>query len=170
MGRKALGSSMVVLALLLTASSAHAQGFRIGGQLSFGDDTDFGIGPRVGVGLPNVISGLWLVGSFDYFFPDEGFRGSGASVDYWELNANLIYPVTLPDVTNLQPYFGGGVNIAHASVTPPESSVTDTDTRFGLNVLAGLDFPLQGFTPFVEARLEIEGGDQFVVTGGITFP
>ena len=41
---------------------------------------------------------------------------------------------------------------------------------FGLNVVAGFRFPLVGFTPFVEARYELEGGRQLLVAGGILLP
>jgi len=171
MGRRTLGFAVVAFGLLSGASTLAAQGVRIGGQLSFADDTDFGIGPRLGIELPSLASGLWLVGSFDYFFPDQGLFGSARSVDdYWEFNANLLYGIDLPDITNLAPYFGAGINLAHSTLAPDGSSESETDSRLGLNLVAGLDFPLTSITPFVEIRLEVDGGDQLVVTGGLTFP
>lgn len=172
MGRRTLGFAVVAFGLLFGASTLSAQGVRVGGQISFADDTDFGIGPRLGIELPSIAPGLWLVGSFDYFFPDRGLAGtsSSSSIDYWEFNANLLYGVDLPDVTNLEPYFGAGLNLARQSVTPNDGSASVSDSRLGLNLVAGLDFPLTAITPFVEIRLEVDGGDQFVVTGGLTFP
>lgn len=169
MGRRTLGMLVVAFGLLMGATTLSAQ-VRVGGQVSFADDTDFGIGPRLGVELANVISGLWLVGSFDYFFPDQGLFGSASSIDYWELNANLLYGVPLADVTNLMPYFGAGLNLARSSIAPASGGASVSDSRLGLNLVAGLDFPLSTITPFVELRLEVDGGDQFVVTGGVTIP
>ena len=40
----------------------------------------------------------------------------------------------------------------------------------GLNIVTGFRFPLVGFTPFVEARYELEGGQQLLVAGGILLP
>jgi len=170
MGRRTQGLLVMAFGLLFGASTLVAQGVRVGGQISFADDTDFGIGPRVGIELPNLASGLWLVGSFDYFFPDQGLFGSASSVDYWEFNVNLLYGIDLPNVTNLEPYVGAGLNLARSSITPNGSSETVRDSRLGLNLVAGLDFPLPSITPFVEVRLEVDGGDQFVITGGLTFP
>lgn len=169
MGRRTLGVVMVAFGLSLGATTLSAQ-VRVGAQVSFADDTDFGIGPRLGVELANVIPGLWLVGSFDYFFPDQGLFGSASSVDYWEFNANLLYGVPLANVTNLEPYFGAGLNLARSSIASQSGGASISDSRLGLNLVAGLDFPLVAVTPFVEVRLEVDGGDQFVVTGGVTIP
>ena len=172
MGRRTLGLAVVAFGLLFGASTLSAHGVRVGGQISFADDADFGIGPRLGIELPTIASGLWLVGSFDYFFPDQGLEGtsSASNIDYWEFNANLLYGIDLPDVTNLEPYFGAGLNLARSSITSDGSSESEGDSTLGLNLVAGLDFPLTSITPFVEIRLEVDGGDQFVVTGGLTFP
>jgi len=161
---------VVALGLAVGAPSLSAQAVRIGAQASFADDADFGLGPRLQFELPSLASGLWLSGSFDYFFPDDGLFGSSGDVDYYEINGNLIYDISLPKATNVAPYIGAGLNLAHKSFTEESPGTDISDTNLGLNVLAGLNFPLVGFTPFVQARLEIEGGDQFVVAGGVMFP
>ena len=171
MGRKTLGMMLVGFGLFAGASGLEAQGVRVGGQLSFADDADFGIGPRIAVELGRVVPGLWLIGSFDYFFPDEGFSADVGDTDYWELNGNVAYQIDIPSAPQIAPYFGGGINVAHVSFTADgETEAEFSDTELGLNLLAGLDFPLQGFTPFVEIRLEIEGGEQLVFAGGVTLP
>lgn len=169
MGRRTLGSLVVAFGLALGATSLSAQSVRVGGQLSFADDADFGVGPRLALELPNLASGLWVAGSFDYFFPDQGLFGTAGDVDYWEINVNLLYDITLSDATNVEPYFGAGLNIARTSITDGSGS-TNSNSELGLNLVGGLNFPLVGFTPFVEVRLEIEGGEQFVISGGILFP
>ncbi|MGH7542243.1 MAG: outer membrane protein [Gemmatimonadota bacterium] len=170
MGRKLSVLGIALSALAFAAADGSAQ-VRVGGQVSFADDADFGIGPRIALEIPRVLPGLWIVGSFDYFFPDEGLFGSEGDVDYWELNGNLLYEFEIPDTPGIIPYAGGGINIAHASFTTVEPIETDeSNTEGGLNILGGAAFPLTGVTPFVEVRVEIEGGEQFVVTGGIMFP
>lgn len=170
MGRRALGIMLVACGLALGASAAEGQAVRVGGQVSFADDADFGIGPRLAIELPRVATGLWAIGTFDYFFPDDGF-GADGDIDYWEINGNLAYTIQLPDAPGVEPYVGAGINIARLSVDFEDVPEADGgDTQVGLNLLGGLNFPLVGFTPFVEARLEIDGGEQFVVSGGITFP
>lgn len=168
MGRRTLGLWIVVLAFVVGAPSLSAQGVKVGAQASFADDADFGIGPRLQIELPRVASGLWIASSFDYFFPDQGFGTSVDDVDYWEFNANLLYDIALANVTNLVPYIGAGLNVARVSTTVGSESASNTD--LGLNIVGGASFPLASVTPFVEVRIEVEGGEQFVVAGGILFP
>ncbi len=142
---------------LLTAAPSSAQ-VHLGPQISLADDADVGIGARLVAGVPQY-RGVEFAGSFDVFFPD-------GDADYWELNGNLIYNFEIPDAGAFRPYAGGGLNIAR--IDPP---VGDSDTDLGLNVLGGAKFPNEGpVTPYLELRAEIEGGEQFVITGGILFP
>ena len=149
--------SVVVLAL--GAPEVRAQ-VRLGGEVSYGDSYDVAIGARLVASLRSMIPGPSLAfhASFDYFFPDvEGLT-------YWEINPGIVYgiPVRSP---GFSPYLGGGLNIAYAS-----SDLTDaSDTDLGLNVMGGLQFGAARLRPFVEARLTISGGDQFVLTGGLLF-
>lgn len=144
---------------LLTAAPSSAQ-VHLGPQISLADDADVGIGGRIVAGVPQY-RGVEFSGSFDVFFPDEDF-------DYWELNGNLIYNFEIPEASAFRPYAGGGLNIARFDDVGP----TDAgDTELGLNILGGAKFPNEGpVTPYLELRAEIEGGEQFVITGGILFP
>ena len=100
--------------------------------------------------------------SFDYFFP-------GNSVKYWEINGNVAYRFRVPARSSLRPYAGGGLNIAHASVSV--AGVSASDTKAGLNVLGGTTFKVKGsnLIPFAEARGELGGGKTFILTGGVRF-
>lgn len=151
---------MAMLLLAVGAGSAQAQDFRWGPQLSLADDADFGLGARLEHDF--AAPPLTLIGSFDWFFPD-------GDVDYWELNANLVYNFRIADAPTVTPYVGGGLNIAHASWDSDELLDDSSDTEPGLNILGGVRFDAGSIAPFVEARVEIEGGEQFVVTGGILF-
>jgi hypothetical protein len=151
---------------LFGASQLDAQA-RVGGQLSFGSDQDLGLGARLHVGLKSP-QRLAIIGTFDWFFPDER---PGEDHSYWELNGNLAYFFKVQDSSSLAPYAGGGLNIAHRSSSDFDDghghSASDTD--LGLNLLGGTLFGKGKVNPFVEARIELAGGEQFVLTGGVLF-
>jgi hypothetical protein len=150
-------------ALVIGTADAEAQAF--GAQVSWGDDTDIGIGARLEYGLPGLLTSqgalanTYLIGSFDWFFPD---CPSGVDCTFWEINANLAVPITSSTV---DPYAGAGLNIARASV---ESGTFEaSDTEVGLNLLAGLRFNLGNLGAFGEGRFVLGGADQFVLTFGV---
>lgn len=148
---------------LFAAGDLHAQQSRqvfFGPQLSWGDDADIGIGGRVEGLLSN--SHLMITGTFDWFFPDND------NIDYWEINGNLAYRFDIRNSPNIHPYAGGGLNVAHVSVDGP-NDLNGSDTDLGLNLVGGSEFTAGGVKPFVELRVSIEGGDQFVITGGVLF-
>jgi hypothetical protein len=146
---------MAILLLAVGAGDVRAQGFRWGPELSLADDADFGIGARMEFDFTG--SPLTLIANGDVFFP-------GNDVTWIELNANLVYNFDLASAPTVTPYAGGGLNIRYADVG---SGGSDTDA--GLNLLGGVRFDAGSISPFVEAKFEIEGGDQFIVTGGILF-
>lgn len=156
----------VAAALVIGTADAQAQAFGVQG--SWGDDTDFGIGARLELGLPNLLtsegplSNTFLIGSFDYFFPDCGGFGTDVDCSFWELNGNLAVPITS---STIDPYAGAGLNIARASV---ESGTFEaSDTEVGLNLLGGLRFSLGGASAFGEGRFVLGGSEQFVLTLGV---
>lgn len=161
---------MLATAPALGAAPLASQEIRLGGQASFGDDADFGLGPRAQARIPWIADGVWVAASFDYFFPDSGLGDPGGDFDYHELNLNVLGDVPIDRVTNLVPYVGGGANLAWESVPTDELEEGDTERLFGLNLVAGFRFPLAGFTPFVELRYELEGGEQLLVAGGVLLP
>lgn len=164
---------VMVTAVLAFASAVPASGQAVfGPQLSWGEDSDLGLGARVEVPLANLVtadegsaaSRLRLIGSFDWFFP--GDEPQGVDLTYWELNANLAYPIP---ADGLRPYAGGGLNIAHANVDVEDNAFFEdaSDTEVGLNLLAGLQFLVGDLDAFAEARFELGGGEQFVLSAGI---
>lgn len=150
---------------LVSAGELRAQesDFRFGAQLSWGDDADLGLGARMAYTIPR--SDLAIIGTFDYFFPGDI---GGADVDYWEINGNLAYRFRVQDAPGISPYVGAGLNLATASVST-DAGTSNSNTDLGLNLLAGTGFGSGRVTPFVELRVEIEGGDQFVIAGGLLF-
>src|SRR5687768_2239938 len=153
----------MAIALAIGAGSASAQ--RFGAQLNWGNDFDFGVGARVELGMPNLftssgpLSRTSLVGSFDYFFPD-----CGGDCSYWEINGNLTIPIT---ASGVDPYVGAGLNVARFSVDVAGADASNTE--LGLNLLGGINFGLGRVAAFGEGRVEIGGGEQFVLTFGIKF-
>ncbi|MFQ5890332.1 MAG: hypothetical protein ACE5JR_09810 [Gemmatimonadota bacterium] len=162
-----MGKRMVLIAcaslFLLGVSDLNAQA-RFGGQLSFGDSQDVGLGARLMLGVESL-KRVEFNGSFDYFFPDEPVGGDR---DYWELNGNLAYFFDVGSATSLAPYAGGGLNIAHGSRTFSDGRDT-SDTDLGLNLLGGTRFGSGPVIPFAELRVEVSGGEQFLITGGVIF-
>jgi hypothetical protein len=152
--------AVLTAGLMIGTADAEAQAFGVQG--SWGDETDFGIGARLELGLPDVftteppLSNTFLIGSFDYFFPEfcDGFD----DCSYWELNANLAVPIT---ATSIDPYAGLGLNIGRASFAD------ESDSEVGLNLLGGLRFALGGLSAFGEGRFVLGGSEQFVLSLGV---
>ncbi len=143
--------------LLVAPASAYGQ-FALGVQGNWADDFDFGIGARAIAGLPVGGPPLAIAATFDWFYPQtEGID------EYWEINANL---VTTPALAIVTGYFGGGLNVAHVEGSGAlGGEISDTDV--GFNVLGGLMYDATLFVPYAEARFELGGGEQFVLTAGI---
>lgn len=157
---------LVCITVLMVCTSHASAQIMFGGQLSYADDTDLGVGVRAAYDLGVFIENLIGIGSFDLFFPDAP---SGVDHSYWELNANAAYPIPIEGLKNISLYAGGGLNISHCSFSIPGFG-DEADTDLGLNLLAGSLFKLKGkLTPFVEIRLELGGGEQFVLSGGVYF-
>lgn len=155
---------MTAAALMLAVPATAVGQVAFGPQLSFGGDTDLGIGGRI---LANVESmEHWdFIGTFDVWFPDDSGNND---VSAWEANGNLAYNFVVED-TSLNPYAGAGLSIFHVSIDDDLIGEDRDDTDLGLNLFGGLKFPGQSVTPFVEVRAVLEAADQVVVTGGILF-
>ena len=157
----------VLCAFVLVGGVAEASAqIGLGAQLSWADDAEFGVGARAMVDLTPLTNGLEAIGSFDYFFPDQPL---GADINYWEINANLAY--VFRGVPSLAPYLGGGLNFAHASVSIDALGVPvgGSNTELGLNLLGGARMNAGPVQPFGELRVELGGGEQFVIAGGVYF-
>ena len=156
-----IGTGAILAALVLAPAALAAQGPpRLGGQVSFAQDANAGLGLRFEQPLlPFWTQDLRLDVAFDYYFPDS-------PVNYWELNGDLAWGFPISG-SRMSVYVGGGVNIAREGVTGAPGSGY---TNIGLNVLAGVRIPTRsGLTPFVELRPELGGGDRLVLTTGLMF-
>ena len=170
MNRRFVGFCFVVPVLLFGFTTPLAsQGISVGAAASYGEDTDFGVGPRVSLAIPAGDLGLSLVGSFDYFFPsDAEADAAGADISYWELNGNVV--LDIPVGGTFAPYVGAGLNYAEASgsVSAGGISISASDSEVGANLLAGLRFGSAGPSPFLEGRYST-AVEQIVVAVGLLF-
>jgi len=155
--RKSSVAFLILSALLIGANSVQAQ--RYGAQVDWGTDTDLGLGARLEYDLgpslasEGTLTRAYFIGSFDLFFPNVG--------NYFEFNGNLVVPVN--PASTLNPYVGGGLNMAHSS------NDSHGNTDLALNLLGGLRFAVGKLSSFGEARLELGHGDQLVLTYGVLF-
>ena len=137
----------------------------LGPQLSYGSSAKLGLGGRLHANLRSP-DRLVIIGAFDWFFPDEG---PGESRTYWELNGNVAYRFKIEGTTAVAPYAGGGLNIAHSSRRAEGEGDGSSHTDLGVNLLGGTTFGSGSVLPFFELRVELAGGEQFVLTGGVLF-
>ena len=160
---------MFALMGLVVAAPAQGQvGF--GAQASYASDTDLGIGARAVFGLGDMLgqtegrlATLQGIVSADVFMldcPDE------VDCTYLEINGNGVVPIAL-EGSALSPYAGAGINFARASSSFGGESFSQSE--IGLKVLGGTYFGLGGMNAFGEARYELGGGEQFVLSVGILF-
>lgn len=154
------------------------------GDVQFNSQTLFlGADARVETeALPVVINP-----TFDYYFVGSQTiqAGTGAAQEvgssFFSLSANGLYPFTI-DNPSFAPYAGAGlgiyrsateevtVNTAFGSQTLGGGSSTDV----GLNLIAGVEFPTESFTPFAEAQYttifaDVGSPDLFNLKGGVLF-
>jgi hypothetical protein len=157
------GATLVVgLAFAVPATASAQLGFLV--KANYGDDVDFGVagGVRFDLGPLTTEHGLRGEATFDYYSPD-GF-------DYWEINGDLFLDIA--SVPGL--YVGSGLNYAKFSndrncgALCEGQGYNDGNSDVGLNAIGGYTFP--GLrAPFVQIKIELGGGEQFVVSGGIRF-
>jgi len=171
MTRRFISLCFVVPVLLFGFTAPLAsQGISFGAAASYGEDTDFGVGPRVSLAIPAGDLGLGLVGSFNYFFPtDSDADALGVDLSAWELNGNLVLDIPAGGGA-VAPYVGAGVNYSSRSVS--SGSISETFSDVGANLLAGLRFESAGPSPFLEGRYTTESGEfegQLVIAAGVQF-
>jgi hypothetical protein len=147
------------------ADRAQSRHLHLGPQLSYGSSSKLGLGGRLHANLTSP-DRLAIIGAFDWFFPDEG---PGENRTYWELNGNVAYRFKIEGTTAVSPYAGGGLNIAYSSRSPEGGGDGSSHTDLGVNLLGGTTFGSGPVLPFFELRIELAGGEQFVLTGGVLF-
>lgn len=142
------------------AQEAQAQVF-LGPTVAYHDDFDFGLGATLGAKMPALGERIGFMGDFLLFFPDAD------NLDYLEINANVTYDLNTGDPT-FKPFAILGLNVARASVDV--AGLEDSsNTEIGLNVGAGVTFDVGRMNPMVGLRLELSGGEGFVLFASLPF-
>lgn len=162
----AAGAALALAAAVATPSAAHAQlGFVVQG--SYGLDYEalgVGGGVRFGLGSLTAKNGIRAEATFDYFLTDD-------PLTVWEVNGNAL--MDIKSVKGL--YAGAGINYTHSSID--DNGVCGafgvacdlSNSDVGLNLIGGMNFGSSKARPFAQARLELGGGSQLILTGGIRF-
>lgn len=159
--------------LLFAIAAPAAAQIYVSPEVAFASDFNIGVGFGVEVPVEEVNDRFSIHGNALYFFPGESAEeipGVDADVDYWELNANGRFRIPLAD-QSWTPYLGAGLNIGRVSGSVSidgVGSTKETSTELGVNVLGGVQFGDGASRPFVEGRYELGGGEQFVLSGGIS--
>lgn len=165
--------------IINTAEAQVQEGdFKAGVGLVFGSGVGFGFGNLdndLGIRAdgyyaftPEIRGG----GDFTFYFPkSEG----NTDVTVWELNLNAHY--LFLDEDGLIVYALGGLNITGFSFEYSDTfmgsttTVSDSDSEFGLNLGGGVEYALDFADLFAEAKLGGLGGNanQFVLGAGLRF-
>ncbi len=152
-------------------SSSVEKSVWFGPGFSYANDANLGLGARALWSVADH-SRLGLITSFDYFFPPGSETGVVAvSAKHWEVNGNLAYHFG----RRWKPYVGPGLNVARRSAQLSylgQPSGSTSDTALGLNLLGGVrrtGSSRGGRQYFAEARYEVKGGEQFLVSAGVLF-
>ena len=195
MKRTAISAAVLGLVLSAAAAPVSAQavvsspvrfGIMGGATIPLSDLSDFNktgwnAGVLLNVGVPLVpvsfrIDGQWqqLQHKDDVEFP--------ADLRIIDGTANVVYTFGAALPTKF--YLIGGAGVYNERFKDPDTDITASGTKFGLNAGVGFKFQLTGFATFIEARYHnvIHGSDvgdsnstnvrslQFVpITVGITF-
>ena len=143
----------------------------------FGDAVDMGYHAMLTAGIkpPLAPVGFRVDGMFNEF----NFKApaSDTKARIMSLNANAV--LSMPGAVVLSPYAIGGVGMYRQSISPKIAGV-DAQNDLGVNIGAGIQFGLAGFSAFGEIRFHnIFNGDdgtgsssstRFIpITFGITF-
>lgn len=146
----------VGLAVALSAQAAQAQmgvSLGLGGGAvvptgTFGDGLGTGWSAMVVARVKPALSpvGLQLDGFYDRFSLDGGIDGHSRIIG---TTADAVF--AMPGAL-VKPYLLGGIGIYNGKTTVSGTS-SPSDSKFGLNAGAGLDFGLGGASVFAEARM-----------------
>ena len=173
-----IGRFVIGASALLIAATAHAQGtaasatsgrpFKLGGALGATVPLgDFGDGADLGFHLGGLIEykpqsfPVNLRGEITYhrnglkddYFSGSGFDNIDGNFSMLNFVGNAVFPFG-DAASTARPYAIGGLGLYRLKASAEFNGVdiSDTQTKFGINVGGGFTFNLSGFETFVEAR------------------
>jgi len=150
MTARLIGTTLLLLSSAAVATPVYAQRSHFGPHIAYNFDIkETAIGAQAH--LP-ISHGVEFYPSFDYYFVNN--------YSLWALNLDLkIRPPSRYGAF----YFGGGVDLMHASVNGVGGSTTN------LNLLAGLEGHRRSGNPYLEARLILGDGSAFQMAVGFSW-
>lgn len=171
-----------LLAMTLATAPAGAQGR--------GSNIEFGV--QAGATIPTgdyanvagtgwnagVLLGIRSPGSAVGFRIDATYHGLGSKdlstftykPSVISATGNIVFPLGTAPGATARPYLLGGVGVYGLRSTC-DGCETTTDTKFGINGGGGIEFPLSGFTAFVEGRFHhvfVSSGDNTLGIGSVS--
>lgn len=150
----------LLLAFALLPARVQGQ-FAVGPIAAFHDDFDFGVGVVVMFPLESLHESLSFMGDFTYFFPGTD------NFSYFEINPGVMFEFPLED-SSILPFAMGGLNIARISFDFGGLEGEST-TEIGLNAGGGIKFGSSN-NLIAGIRVELSGGEGFVIFGAVPFP
>jgi hypothetical protein len=144
-------------AIAQASSSSTRPTFGVSGGLaiptgSFGQNFSSGydIGALLGVQPAGFPVGLRFEGAYQRY-DLKSPNTLGIHTNIISGTANAVIGHTAPE-GQIAPYLIGGVGVYNLKVTATQAPNNSSDTKFGLNIGAGIDLPLSGIAVFAEAR------------------
>jgi len=172
------GAAAVAALVALQPSAANAQaqtsGTRFGVEAALGTNNNVGIGAGAFVKFHLAeISEHPITGraTFDYFFPSSSNFG-GYTAHYWQIEADGLYDIVNKSSTT-KPYIGAGITYSKWSYGGGYCNlfgISCSTSWTGLDFVGGLNFMSNSkLMPFVEAKIDVSGGSEFLIRAGIHF-
>lgn len=164
------GTAVLAAATLAFAAPRAEAQTVVGPYVAYHGNFDLGIGGFVSIPVRSLNENLFFKGDFGYYFPDDG-GVSEVDFSYWEINADAL--LSFPLEGTVAPFAMAGLNIGRVSISEDVSGFdfAASGTEIGLNLGGGVALTGMGrFQPAVGAKIELNGGDDFVVFGALGFP
>lgn len=148
----------ILVAVSMTAFSALKadDGIKVGAGAGYGLDIE-----ELAIQVAGVYSSdlpIDIAADFKYYLLDDPLSA-------WEFNANALYYITDNSGTNF--YLIGGLSYANLSVSvdlgPFGGETSTSSSEIGLNIGAGADIDLGGFTLMPQAKFTIGGLEQLYI-------
>ena len=98
-----------------------------------------------------------------YFNPNLEYVFVGEGLSYLTLNADFHYD--FPTRGSNFVWAGAGLGLVRVDPDGPDNS----DTEPALNLLAGVGWRTGGVIPYVQAKVIVDGGSEFVLAFGVRF-
>jgi opacity protein-like surface antigen len=164
--KRIIPAAVVAVVLMCSAQTAQAQ-FTFGVHGAYDIDVEaFGVGAQFRTGLPVGGFSLVLNPSAEYYFTDDD---EGVNTSLFRISGDLLYQIGEAYTQVFQPYVGAGLGVSIASVEIEDTEIDESETDFGLNLLAGATFGGPGITPFAQAGILIGDGSSVGIKAGILF-